>query len=59
MAGNVNAEMGLNVLDYNLKRDMHILGFQLTMKATVAMGGRAHHFLSNAPHVRSGPVKRQ
>lgn len=31
--------MSLNVLAYNLKRVMHILGFQQTMKAMLSMGG--------------------
>lgn len=31
--------MSLNVLAYNLKRVMRILGFQQTMKAMLSMGG--------------------
>jgi len=37
--GNVSTEMSLNVLTYNLKRVMQILGYQQTMKAVLAMGG--------------------
>lgn len=37
--GNVNTEMSLNVLVYNLTRVMHILGFEQTMKAMLAMDG--------------------
>jgi len=37
--GNVSTEMSLNVLAYNLKRVMRILGFQQTMKAMLSMGG--------------------
>ncbi|SEJ60013.1 hypothetical protein SAMN03159494_02753, partial [Achromobacter sp. NFACC18-2] len=37
--GNVSTEMSLNVLAYNLKRVMQILGYQQTMKAVLAMGG--------------------
>ena len=37
--GNVGTEMSLNVLAYNLKRVMRILGFQQTMKAILALGG--------------------
>ena len=37
--GNVSTEMSLNVLAYNLKRVLQILGYQQTMKAVLAMGG--------------------
>ncbi len=37
--GNVSTEMSLNVLAYNLRRVMTILGFEQTMKAMRLMGG--------------------
>ncbi len=37
--GNVSTEMSLNVLAYNLKWVMRILGFQQTMKAMLSIGG--------------------
>lgn len=37
--GNVSTEMSLNVLAYNLKRVMQLLGYQQTMKAVLALGG--------------------
>lgn len=56
--GNVGTEMSLNVLAYNLKRVMRILGFQQTMKAILALGGLALQVTHNAPQALSGPPKR-
>lgn len=56
--GNVKSEMTLNVLAYNLKQVMHILGHKQTMKAMLSMGGWALHVLDHAPQAQSGPKDR-